>query len=67
MENAQYQYENGLYDVEEFEAQRKIWARRFNTQPYWREAWIFFRDTLSPRLVAEIEVILNEIDSQGGT
>ena len=67
MENAQYQYENGLYDKAEFEAQRAIWVRRFEIHPYWRENWETFKYSLSPRLVDEVQPILDEIDSRKST
>jgi hypothetical protein len=67
MENAQYQYENGLYDKAEFDAQRAIWVRRFEIHPYWRESWETFKYSLSPRLVDEVRPILDEIDSRRGT
>jgi hypothetical protein len=67
MENAQYQYDSGLYDKSEYEAQKAIWVRRFQNHAYWRDAWVFFKDVLSPRLVEEIDPILQKIDSEGGT
>jgi hypothetical protein len=62
MENAQYQYETGLYDSAEYAAQRAIWVQRFTNQRYWREAWEAAESTLSPRLVAEVRPILDGID-----
>jgi len=59
MENAQFQYESGLYDSEEYEAQRRIWIKRFRMHPYWRDAWGRYKDTLSPRLVAEVQPIVD--------
>lgn len=60
MENAQFQYESGLYDSGEYEAQRRIWIKRFRVHSYWRDAWEFYKDTLSPRLVAEVQPIVDK-------
>ena len=67
MENAQFQYESGLYDTAEYNAQRSIWVKRFTNQRYWREAWVSFEFQFSPRLVAEVRQILEAIDADEST
>ncbi len=62
MENAQFQFESGLYDPAEYQAQRAIWALRLTNQSYWREAFEFYKSTLSPRLVAQMQLIVDELD-----
>ncbi len=59
MENSQFQFENGLYDANEYAAQREVWVHRFSTFPPWREAWEFYKPILSPRLVSEVQPIVD--------
>ncbi len=64
MENVQYQYSQGLYEANEYHAQRAIWVYRFNNHPFWREAWKRQRamGVVSPNLVAEIEPIVKNAE-----
>jgi hypothetical protein len=64
MENAQFQYEKGLYDKDEYLAQRRTWIKRFDIHPAWSQAWDQFKSDLSPRLVREIEELLRERKSE---
>lgn len=59
MENAQFQFENGLYDTSEYEAQRAVWVHRFSTYRPWRDAWEFYKPMLSPRLINEVQPIVD--------
>ena len=59
MENAQFQFESGLYDLAEYSAQRNIWVKRFAAHSYWRDAWDIHKDSLSPRLVSEVQPIID--------
>ena len=61
MENAQYQYESGLHDDEEYDAQKAMWKLRFTNHPYWREAWEFYKPTLPPKLVVAVQPILDDV------
>lgn len=61
MENAQYQYDSGLHDEEEYGAQKAIWELRFTNHPFWREAWEFYKPTLSPRLVGVVQPIVDGV------
>ena len=70
MENAQFQFDSGLYDQKEYEAQRGVWKNRFNSHGFWIEAWDQFGPTLSPNLVSSVQPIVDEArkgsDSDGG-
>jgi hypothetical protein len=70
MENAQFQYDSGLYDQKEYEAQRGVWKNRFNSHGFWIDAWDQFGPTMSPSLVSNVQPIVDEArkgsDSDGG-
>lgn len=59
MENAQFQFDSGLYDVDEYNAQKAIWVKRFSRHSFWRDSWDFHKDTMSPRLVSEVQPIVD--------
>jgi len=61
MENAQFQFNSGLYDVEEYNAQRAIWVKRFSRHSFWIDAWDIHKDTISPGLVAEVQPIVDRV------
>lgn len=65
MENVQYQRDAGLYDSEDYSAQRAIWMYRFRNHPAWREAWREQRSNgvLSPRLVAAVDPLVADAAS----
>ena len=58
-ENVHYQYRNGLFDDEEFVAQREFW-RRIYSQKTNIDYWCTVRDTYSPEFKAEIDGLLAE-------
>ena len=64
MENAQFQYQAGLYDAEEYEAQRSVWKVRFKAHKFWRDTWKQFCPTLSPKLVAQVQPIVDEVERE---
>ena len=66
MENVAYQHKHGLYDSDEYQAQRAIWVYRFNNHPPWREAWNEHNalGAISPDLVAEIEPIVKDAEAK---
>jgi hypothetical protein len=60
MENSQYQFDEGLVDIKEYDAQRLMWVRRFEGSPSWIEAWDRVEGSLTPRLVAKVQPIVEE-------
>ncbi len=64
MENAQFQFDSGLYDIDEYNAQRAIWVKRFSLHSFWRDAWDLHKDTISPALVAEVQPIVNRAKAE---
>jgi hypothetical protein len=67
MENAQFQFENGLYDANEYKAQREVWVHRFEIHPPWRYAWELYKPMLSPRLIAEVQPIVDRVAESDNT
>ncbi len=63
-ENSRYQYEQGLFAPEEFQARVVRWQRMMHYQG-WRDIWDDERETFAPRFRAEIDRIVAEVD-QGG-
>ena len=61
MENSQYQYDEGVYDKNEYEAQLTMWVRRFTNSPSWIDAWDRLSGAMSPRLAAVVQPIVDEI------
>jgi hypothetical protein len=53
-ENVHYQYRNGLFEEEEFLAQREIWRRVLENRVY-GEHWCAVRETFSPAFAVEID------------
>jgi len=63
-ENSHYQYEQGLFAPEEFEARVVRWQRMMRYQG-WRDAWEAERDTFSPRFRTELDRIVAAADPAG--
>ena len=63
-ENSHYQYEQGLFDPDDFEARVVRWRKQMRTRG-WRDVWEDERDTFSPRFRAEIDRIVAEVESPG--
>ena len=60
-ENEWYQYTQGLFEPEEFEARSAIWRREMGTGRYQR-FWNSFRDTYSPDFRILIDELVNELN-----
>ena len=60
-ENSHYQYESGLFTVDEFEPRIERW-RGSMTLPGFREAWARARQGFSPSFRAEIDRIVAEVE-----
>jgi len=61
-ENSHYQNEHGLFTTEEFEARRARW-RRSMERPGYRDYWAANREAFAPRFRADIDNIVEEIES----
>jgi len=59
-ENVHYQYRIGLYDEEEFAAQREAWRRVTINNSGTRDLFCGSRSVFSPYFVAELEGLLEE-------
>jgi hypothetical protein len=59
-ENVHYQYRQGMYDEEEFSAQREAW-RGFvnNTNTAYVSVWCAWRETFSPEFRMELEALFS--------
>ena len=64
-ENSYYQYEQGLFEPEEFEPRMVRWRRVMTNQPI-RDYWKLSRDEFSPRFRAEIDKIVLEVEASSG-
>ena len=64
-ENALYQFEQGLFNAEEFSGRRQN-MRVFLLTPAFRSFWDGRRDHYSPSLRTEIDLILSELQNQAG-
>lgn len=60
-ENEWYQYNQGLFEPEEFEARSTIWRREMGTGRYQR-FWNSFKDTYSPDFRILIDDLVNELN-----
>lgn len=59
-ENIHYQYRHGLFDEDEFRAERTAWQMLINRNKAFSRGWCSMRQIFSPAFVAEIESLLNE-------
>ena len=57
-ENVHYQYRKGMYDEEEFSAQREAW-RRFISNPAYVSIWCTWRATFSPEFGVAFEALFS--------
>ena len=57
-ENVSYQYRKGLYEEDEYLAQREAWRNELNVSDYHRELWCISADQRSPDFVAEINALM---------
>jgi hypothetical protein len=62
-ENSLYQYEQGLFQEEEFAPRRTRWSTNMQF-PAARDLWQTTRNEFSPRFRAEIDEIVSEIERQ---
>ena len=61
-ENSFYQYEQGLYDLEEFEPRKARWEEVLRGTPM-RDYWIQSRGQFSPRFREEVDNIVRRIEA----
>ena len=59
-ENIHYQYLHGMFDDDEFEAERTTWRWLINSNMAFARNWCLTRNNYSPRFVAELESLLDE-------
>ena len=57
-ENEWYQYNQGLFDTEEFEPRIEIWKKMINLSPGMRRVWSYQRDAFSPEFKALIDSLI---------
>jgi hypothetical protein len=62
-ENSFYQFEQGLFDQDEFEPRKYRWTKNMRLQGY-QDYWASGREAFSPRFRAEIDKIVSEIQSK---
>jgi len=65
-ENSFYQYQQGLFDESEFEPRRYRWRTNMKLAGY-RAYWEIGRDAFSPSFRAEIDSIIDEIETETDT
>lgn len=58
-ENEWYQYQQGLFDDEEFEPRMNLWRTSLDAQPY-VDFWNLIRNTHSPSFREQIDQIIEE-------
>jgi len=58
-ENIHYQYRQGMFDEEEFEAERTAWKFVINRNRSFQKNWCLTRNNFSREYVAEIEGLLD--------
>lgn len=58
LENIHYQYRLGLYEENEFSAQRNAWGSYLNRSSAAQAAWCNYRLTVSPEFRAEVDGLL---------
>jgi hypothetical protein len=64
-ENSQYQYEQGLFNEEDYVARRERWRAVLTDRPpsaSWREFWEVARSDFAPSFRAEIDRIVAEVE-----
>ena len=59
-ENEWYQYQQGLFDHEEFEPRINIWKRMINNAPGMKKTWEAQRAAYSPEFKALIDSLVDE-------
>jgi len=58
-ENVHYQYRQGMFDEQEFDAERTAWRRLINNNKSFARFWCPTRRTFSPDFVIELESLLD--------
>jgi hypothetical protein len=59
-ENEWYQYQQGLFEPEEFEPRINMWNRMIDNEPGLRKMWETQRDSYSPGFKALIDSLIDE-------
>ncbi len=59
-ENIHYQYRLGVFEEDEFEAERKAWRFLINKDRSFARVWCMTRQNYSPEFVAELDSLLIE-------
>lgn len=62
-ENSHYQYEQGLFSAEEYEARRSVWIAMMAGTQAARDVWSGVGDWHSPNFRAEVDAIVAEIEN----
>ena len=59
-ENMHYQYKRGMFDEQEFDAERAAWRRLINNNRSFPRSWCPIRQSFSPEFVLELEGLLEK-------
>jgi hypothetical protein len=59
-ENVHYQYRQGTFDKQEFDALINVWRRQMNNHKAFLNAWCLTRLNYSPDFVADVEGLANQ-------
>jgi hypothetical protein len=59
-ENVHYQYRQGMFDEDEFDAERRAWRRLINNNKSFARHWCPVRQSFSPDFVVELESLLEK-------
>ena len=60
-ENSHYQFEQGLFSQDEYDARRVRWTRQLSESKYTSDLWKDFRMEYAPSFRAEIDRIVREV------
>lgn len=61
-ENIHYQYRHGMFDEQEFDAEKNVWGWLINNSESFQKVWCISRRNYSPEFVAELErMIIDDV------
>jgi hypothetical protein len=59
-ENIHYQYRHGMFDEQEFDAEKNVWGWLINHSESFQKVWCSTRRNYSPEFVAELEKMITD-------
>jgi hypothetical protein len=61
-ENIHYQYRHGMFDEQEFDAEKNVWGWLINHSKSFQQVWCSTRQNYSPEFVAELgQMIIDDV------